>query len=315
MKSLVTGGAGFIGSHLCEKLLQEGHEVICLDNLITGRKENVEELLKNPQFSLIKADVTQHFNTSTLQHFNNVNFIFHLASPASPVDYQKYPIETLMTNSLGTYNMLELAKKTQSRFLLASTSEVYGDPQKHPQNETYWGHVNPVGPRSCYDEAKRFAEALCVSYQRKFNLNISIVRIFNTYGSKMRSNDGRVVSTFINQALQGKPITVFGKGIQTRSFCFISDMIKGLMKVVNSDQAKSEIFNLGSPHEVRIIELAELIKQLTDSQSEIEFAELPTDDPVRRQPDISKAKQRLKWEPKIGLEEGLRKTITYYESR
>lgn len=315
MKILVTGGAGFIGSHLCERLLQDNHEVICLDNFITGRKENIEELLKNPKFSLIEADVTQQFNNLTIEQLSNLNLIFHLASPASPVDYQKYPIETLMTNSLGTYNMLELVRKTQSRFLFASTSEVYGDPQEHPQKETYWGHANPVGPRACYDEAKRFAEALCVNYQTKFNLDVRIVRIFNTYGPEMRVDDGRVISTFINQALANKPMTVFGKGKQTRSFCFISDMIEGLVKAMTSNQAKGEIFNLGSPMEVEIITLAKLIKKLTNSQSKVKFEDLPTDDPARRQPDIAKAKNILDWQPMVRLEEGLKKTISYYESR
>lgn len=314
-KALITGGAGFIGAHLVEKLLQAGHQVICLDNFITGRRENIKDFLKNPQFSLIEADITQPFNNTTIQQLNNLDFIYHLASPASPVDYQKYPIETLMTNSLGTYHLLELAKQNQARFLLASTSEVYGDPQEHPQKETYWGYTNPVGPRACYDEAKRFAEALSVNYQRQFNLDLRISRIFNTYGPKMRADDGRVVSTFINQALQGKPITVFGQGEQTRSFCFVSEMVAGLNKAMESKQASAgEIFNLGSPKEVRIIDLAKMIKAMTKSQSVIEFASLPTDDPVQRQPDIAKAKKILGWQPVIGLEEGLRQTINYYES-
>ncbi len=312
MKSLIAGGAGFIGAHLVEKLLQVGHQVICLDNFITGRRENIASFLKNPKFSLIEEDITKF---SILNFKFSIDFIYHLASPASPVDYQKYPIETLMTNSLGTYHLLELAKQNQARFLLASTSEVYGDPQEHPQKETYWGNANPVGPRACYDEAKRFAEALGVNYQRQFNLDLRISRIFNTYGPKMRSDDGRVVSTFINQALRDEPITVFGQGQQTRSFCFVSDMVDGLLKAMNNEQTNGEIFNLGSPEEIRIIDLAKLIKAMTQSRSVIKFESLPTDDPVKRQPDISQAKKILKWQPMIGLEEGLRKTIDYYENR
>ncbi len=312
MESLVTGGAGFIGSHLCERLLEEDHKVICLDNFITGRKENIKPLLKNKKFSLIEADVTkQNSIPSTLYP---IRYIFHLASPASPVDYQQYPIETLMTNSLGTYNLLELARKNKAKFLLASSSEVYGDPLKHPQKEDYFGHVNPVGPRACYDEAKRFAEALTMSYFRQFNLDVRIARIFNTYGPKMKPDDGRVVSTFINQTLRNKPMTVFGDGKQTRSFCYISDMIEGLMAAMFKKNIQGEIFNLGTPQEVRIIELAKLVKKLTKSQSKIKFTKLPTDDPRRRKPNIAKARKMLKWEPMVNLEEGLKRTIEYYES-
>lgn len=312
MRTLVTGGAGFIGSHLCERLLEEGHKVICLDNFITGRKENIKPLLKNKKFSLIEADVTKQ--NSIPYTLYPIRYIFHLASPASPVDYQKYPIKTLMTNSLGTYNMLELARENKARFLLASSSEVYGDPKEHPQTETYWGCVNPIGLRSCYDESKRFAESLTIAYFRKFNLDIRIIRIFNTFGERMRKDDGRVISTFINQALKGEPITVFGKGTQTRSFCYISDMIEGLVKAMFEKNTKGEVLNLGSPQEVRIIELAKLVKKLTKSQSKIKFTKLPTDDPRRRKPNIAKARKMLKWEPRVNLEEGLKRTIEYYES-
>jgi len=309
MKVLVTGGAGFIGSHLCEKLLSDGYQVICLDNFLTGRKVNIKHLLSNKNFSFIEADVTSHQSPVTSHQFN---YLFHLASPASPVDYQKYPIETLLANSLGTYNMLELAKKNKAGFLLASTSEVYGDPEEHPQKETYWGNVNPVGLRSCYDESKRFAEALTMSYYRQFNLNVRIVRIFNTYGPRMKPDDGRVISTFINQALKGESLTVFGEGSQTRSFCYVADMVEGLIKTMFEKGIKGEILNLGLPQEVQIIELAEAIKKLIKSRSEIQFAKLPVDDPSRRNPNITKAKKMLNWEPKIGLEEGLKKTIEYY---
>lgn len=312
MKVLVTGGAGFIGSHLCERLLEKAYQVVCLDNLITGRKENIEHLKSNPNFTFIEADVTEE---SIKYQALSIKYLFHLASPASPVDYQKYPIKTLMTNSLGTYNMLEFARKNRAKFLLASTSEVYGDPLEHPQKETYWGNVNPVGERSCYDESKRFAEALTMSYFRQYNLDVRIIRIFNTYGERMRKDDGRVISTFINQTLNNKLITVFGDGSQTRSFCYIADMIKGLIVAMLGKNTKGEIFNLGSPQEVRIIELAKLVKKLTKSRSEVQFTKLPTDDPKRRKPDITKAKKILDWQPKISLEEGLKRTIKYYEGR
>lgn len=311
MRTLVTGGAGFIGSHLCERLLEDKHQVICLDNFITGRKENIKHLENNPHFTFKKVDITQ-FSIFTFQF--SIDYLFHLASPASPVDYQKYPIKTLMTNSLGTYNMLELARENKAKFLLASSSEVYGDPLEHPQTEDYWGRVNPIGPRSCYDESKRFAEALAMSYFRKFDLDVRIIRIFNSYGPKMKPDDGRVVSTFINQALKGEPITVFGKGTQTRSFCYISDMIEGLVKAMFEKNTKGEVLNLGSPQEVRIIELAKLVKKLTKSQSKIKFTKLPTDDPKRRKPNIAKARKMLKWEPRVNLEEGLKRTIEHYES-
>lgn len=308
--TVVTGGAGFIGSHLCERLIENGDRVICLDNFITGRKDNIKHLLNNKNFSLVETDVTKE----PMSHVPYpISHVFHLASPASPLDYQKYPIETLMTNSLGTYNMLKIARENKAKFLLASSSEVYGDPKEHPQKESYWGRVNPIGPRSCYDESKRFAEAITMAYFRKFDLDVRIIRIFNTHGPRMRPDDGRVVSTFINQALNCKPITIFGDGTQTRSFCYIADMVEGLLAAMFKKNTKGEIFNLGVPQEVRIIELAETIKRLTNSKSKIEFTKLPVDDPRRRKPDISKAKRVLGWEPKVDLEEGLEKTIEYYK--
>jgi dTDP-glucose 4,6-dehydratase len=312
MESLVTGGAGFIGSHLCERLLEEGHEVICLDNFLTGKKENIEPLLINEKFFLIEEDVTK-FPLSRLT--SPISLIFHLASPASPVDYQKYPIKTLMANSLGTDKMLRLARKKKAKFLLASSSEVYGDPLKHPQKEDYFGHVNPIGPRACYDEAKRFAEALTMSFYRRYDLDVRIARIFNTYGPRMRVDDGRVISSFINQALQNKAMTVFGKGTQTRSFCYIEDMVEGLLVAMMKDKTSGEVFNLGSNSEIRIIKLARTIKTLTKSRSKLKFTQLPEDDPRRRKPDISKAKKILKWQPKIGLKKGLLKTIEYYQGQ
>jgi len=310
MKILVTGGAGFIGSHLCERLLKDGYQVVCLDNFLTGRKENIEPLLSNKRFSFVKADIT---GESIKYQVSSIKYLFHLASPASPKDYQKYPIETLMVNSLGTYKMLELAKKNRARFLLASTSEVYGDPLKHPQKESYWGNVNPIGIRSCYDEAKRFAEALTMTYFRKFNLDIRIARIFNTYGPKMRIDDGRVISNFINQALENKPLTVYGKGTQTRSFCYIDDLVDGLMKIMFQPNLQGQVINLGNPEEYKILQLAELIKKLTGSHSQIVYQSLPTDDPQKRRPDITKAKKLLNWQPKVSLKEGLKKTIEYYK--
>lgn len=305
MKILVSGGAGFIGSHLCEKLLVLGHKVIAVDNLLTGKRKNISGLEKNPNFSFVESNIENYKG-------EKIDFIFHLASPASPRDYQRFPIETMTTNSSGTLNMLILADKYKSGLLLASTSEVYGDPKIHPQKEDYWGNVNPVGPRSCYDEAKRFAESLVTTFILEKNIDARIVRIFNTYGPKMQKDDGRVISNFINQALLNKPITVYGKGQQTRSFCFVSDLIEGLIKAAFSKKTKGEVFNLGNPDERKIIDIAGLIKKLTNSKSEIIFNSLPQDDPTRRCPDISKAKKVLNWEPKVPLEEGLLKTIVYY---
>jgi nucleoside-diphosphate-sugar epimerase len=303
---LVTGGGGFIGSHLAEKLLELKNKVICVDNFVTGKRENIKLLLKNPNFTFIEHDVSK-----PLKMNYRIDQIYHLASPASPVDYQKYPIETMMANSLGTLNMLELAKGKGSKFLLASTSEVYGDPEEHPQNEIYWGHVNPTGPRSCYDESKRFAEALAFSYHKIHGVDVKIARIFNTFGPRMRENDGRAIPNFVNQALNNEPITVYGNGKQTRSFCYISDMVGGLIKLMESEYV-GEPFNLGNTNEMRIIDVAKRIKGMTKSESKIVFNPLPEDDPVRRKPDIKKARGKLSWEPKVGLEEGLGKTIDWF---
>lgn len=312
---LVAGGAGFIGSHLCEFLLGKDYKVICLDNFLTSEKENISELLENENFSLIEKDII-NLEPSDLPEFN---FLFDLASPASPNakstrSYVAYPIETLLVNSRGVYNLLEATKKYNAKFLYASTSEIYGDPAVSPQPETYFGNVNPNGVRSVYDEAKRFGEAITSAYVRKFNLDARIVRIFNTYGPQMRADDGRVVSNFIYQALHNEPITIYGEGKQTRSFCFISDMIDGLTRAMFTENTKGEVINLGNPDERTIAEIAETIKGLTNSSSEIIKEPLPEDDPRERKPDISKAKRILDWEPKVTLSEGLQKTIEYFKS-
>ena len=304
---LVTGGAGFIGSHLCEKLLEK-NKVICIDNLVTGKKENVKLLLKNHNFTFIEHDVT-----NPLEIDYKIDEIYHLASPASPIDYQKFPIETMMANSLGTLNILNFAKVENAKFLLASTSEVYGDPEKHPQSESYWGHVNPNGPRSCYDESKRFAEALALAYHKVHGIDVKIARIFNTYGPRMRENDGRAIPNFVTQALNSEPVTVYGNGKQTRSFCYISDMVEGLISLMES-RHKGEHFNMGNPDERRIIDVAKMIKDMTKSSSKIVFKPLPKDDPVRRRPDIKKAKKELGWKPKIKFETGLKETIEWFKS-
>ncbi len=308
---LVTGGAGFLGSHLCEYLLERGYHVICLDNFLTGSEKNIEHLLKNKNFKYIKADVSRPF---TLLPFHSFTFLFHLASPASPVDYQNHPEETALTNSVGTYNLLKLAVKNKAKFLLASTSEIYGDPLEHPQKESYWGNVNTFGVRSCYDEAKRFAETLVYIFIHKYNLDARVIRIFNTYGPRMQKDDGRVVSNFINQALSGEPLTVYGKGEQTRSFCYVSDLIEGIYKAMLEKNTNGEVFNLGNPGEYTVMELANKIRKLTGSKSKIVYKPLPKDDPTKRRPDISKAKEVLNWEPKVSLDEGLQKTIEYYQS-
>lgn len=301
---VVTGGAGFIGSHLCRRLLDRGHRVICIDNLCTGSRENISGLGGN--FEFIEGDIKEGVGIK-----GDVDFIFHLASRASPVDFTKYPIDILLTNSLGTYNMLRLARERKARFLLVSTSEVYGDPLEHPQKETYFGNVNSLGPRSCYDESKRFAESLTMNFHRKFGIDVRVARIFNTYGELMRADDGRVIPNFINQALKGKPITIYGDGNQTRSFCHVSDMVDGLEKLMFSEH-NGIVFNLGSPKEISIVEVAKLIKELTGSDSEIVFREALENDPERREPDISKARRLLGWEPGVGFEDGLKKTIEYF---
>jgi len=303
---LITGGAGFIGSYLCEFLLDKGFRVICMDNFITGNIKNIEHLKNNENFILVEHDISKHIKID-----DPIDYIFHFASPASPIDYQKIPIQTLKVGSLGTHNTLGLALAKKAKYMLASTSEVYGDPKVNPQPESYWGNVNPIGPRGCYDESKRFAEALVMAYHRIHKVDIRIVRIFNTYGPRMRKDDGRVVPNFINQALKNEPITVYGDGKQTRSFCYISDLIEGIYKLMVSKI--NEPVNLGNPEEHTILEFAEIIKELTKSKSKIIFKKLPVDDPHIRCPDISKAKKELGWEPKISLKEGLNKTIDWFK--
>jgi UDP-glucuronate decarboxylase len=305
MRILVTGGTGFIGSYLCERLVQEEHEVICLDNYFTGSKRNIGHLLKANNFELLRHDIISPIDVE-------VDQIYNLACPASPVFYQFNPVRTIQANVLGVTNMLELAKRTKARILQASTSEVYGDPKVHPQKEDYWGNVNPIGLRSCYDEGKRVAETLMMDYFRQHKVDVKIVRIFNTYGPRMAINDGRVVSNFIVQAIRGDPITVYGKGEQTRSFCYISDMVKGLVAMMNKEDFTGPV-NLGNPTEFTIVSLANRIVKLTESKSKIVFNALPSDDPVQRQPDISLAKARLNWVPSVEIEEGLQKTIDYFK--
>jgi len=303
---LITGGAGFIGSHLCERLLNEGNEVISLDNYFTGAKSNIVHLLDNPYFELIRHDVTMPF-------FIEVDEIYNLACPASPIHYQYNGIKTIKTSVMGAINMLGLAKRIKAKVLQASTSEIYGDPKIHPQPETYWGNVNPIGPRSCYDEGKRCAESLFVNYHEQNNVRIKIARIFNTYGPRMHPHDGRVVSNFIVQALNGKDITIYGDGSQTRSFQYVDDLIDGIIKLMETPDSITGPINIGNPDEFSIKELAEKIIEITGSESNITFEPLPTDDPTKRKPNISKAKEILKWEPKIKLEEGLVKTIEYFK--
>ena len=314
MRSLVAGGAGFIGSHLCSSLLEKGNTVICVDNLITGSKKNIEKLLDNNRFTFIEHDITDQFNNATIQQIGTIDFIYHLASPASPIQYQNHPLETLHVNSVGTENMLMLAKENGAKILYASTSEVYGDPLEHPQKENYWGNVNSFGPRSCYDESKRFGEALVYTYIKKFTVDARIIRIFNTYGPNMEKNDGRVISNFINQALSDKPITLYGDGSQTRSFCYVNDMVEGIIRAMETENTKGAVINLGNPDERSVRDIALLVKQMTRSKSDIVYQDLPEDDPARRQPDISNAKQLLNWKPSISLEEGLEKTIQYFSN-
>ncbi|OGG30638.1 hypothetical protein A3A63_02290 [Candidatus Gottesmanbacteria bacterium RIFCSPLOWO2_01_FULL_46_9] len=307
--SIVTGGAGFIGSNLCQKLLESGHSVYAIDNLITGSEKNIDALKSNPNFTFIRWDVT-----AEMPVLQNVQYVFHLASPASVVDYQKFDEETALVNSQGTRNLLRFAKVYKAKFLFASTSEVYGDPLEHPQKESYWGNVNPNGMRSCYDESKRFGEMMTMLYIRTKGLDGRIIRIFNTYGPNMRKNDGRVISNFINQALDGKPITVYGDGSQTRSFCYVSDLVAGIMAVLFSDTTKGAVINLGNPQEYTMLEIAKKVQGMTQTASQIVFTQLPVDDPVKRKPDITKVTKLVGWKPKVGLEEGLKKTIEYYKT-
>jgi dTDP-glucose 4,6-dehydratase len=304
IRSLVTGGAGFVGSHLCDALLGEGHSVVVADNLLTGRLANLAHLRNEPRFEFLQQDVCQPFDCGRL------DYVFHLASPASPVDYAEHGIETLQVGSLGTFNALEIAKRSGAVFLMASTSECYGDPLEHPQRETYWGHVNPIGPRSVYDEAKRFSEAATMAYRRYYNLNTRIVRIFNTYGSRMQICDGRVIPNFMRQALRGENLTVYGDGSQTRSFCHVSDEVDGILRLSRSDEALP--VNIGSPAEFTILECAQRVLEVTGSSSKIVYEPLPKDDPKQRRPDITKARTLFNWEPKIALAEGLRLSLDYF---
>jgi len=306
MRVLVTGGAGFLGSHLIDRLMKQGHDVICLDNFFTGHKRNIQHWMDNPYFELIRHDITEPIRLE-------VDQIYHLACPASPVHYQYNPVKTIKTNVMGTMNMLGLAKRVKARFLLASTSEVYGDPDVHPQPEEYRGNVNTIGIRSCYDEGKRVAETLAFDYHRQNNVDIRVMRIFNTYGPRMFENDGRVVSNFIVQALKGVPLTVYGDGSQTRSFCYVADLIEGMMRLMNGEHTGP--INIGNPGEYTILQLAETIQKMVNPDAELTFKPLPQDDPLQRQPDITKAKNLLGWEPKVNLEEGLKITIEDFRSR
>ncbi len=308
MRAVITGGAGFLGSHLCEAMLARGWEVLCIDNLITGRETNIAHLIENRGFRMQRHDVSRYIDVP-----GPVEAVLHFASPASPVDYLKFPIPTLKVGALGTHNALGLALAKKAKFLLASTSECYGDPEVSPQPETYWGHVNPIGPRGVYDEAKRFAEAMTMAYHRSHSLETRIVRIFNTYGPRMRLNDGRALPNFVYQALTGQPITVYGEGQQTRSFCYVSDLIEGICRLLESNEHLPT--NIGNPHEITILEFAERIVKLTGANVPIVFNPLPQDDPKQRCPDISKAKRVLHWEPKVDLEEGLRVTLAYFKEQ
>jgi UDP-glucuronate decarboxylase len=306
MRILVTGGAGFIGSHLIDRLMAQGHEVICLDNFYTGHKRNILKWLGHPNFEMLRHDITEPIRLE-------VDQIYHLACPASPVHYQYNPVKTIKTNVMGTLNMLGLAKRVKARFLLSSTSEVYGDPEIHPQSEDYRGNVNPIGPRSCYDEGKRVAETLAFDYHRQNNVDIRVARIFNTYGSRMLENDGRVVSNFVVQSLKGQPLTVYGDGSQTRSFCYVSDLVEGLMRLMNGEHTGP--INLGNPDEYTILELAQAVQKMVNPDAEIIFKALPQDDPRRRRPDITKAKSLLGWQPTVPLQEGLKLTIDDFRDR
>jgi dTDP-glucose 4,6-dehydratase len=306
MKILITGGAGFIGSHLCERFIREGHTALCVDNFITGIESNIRSLLGNPSFTLIRHDISR-----PLEVDGPLDFVLHFASPASPPDYLKYPIPTMKVGSLGTHNALGIAKAQRAKFLLASTSEVYGDPQVNPQPEDYWGHVNPVGPRGVYDEAKRFAEALTMAYHREHQVDTRIARIFNTYGPRLRREDGRAIPNFMTQALLGQPVTLYGDGSHTRSFCYISDLVEGICRLMQS--GLHDPVNIGNPQEITLLELAKTVLRITGSASRLEFKPLPNDDPKVRCPDIALARRALGWEPKVGLEEGLRETAAWFQ--
>lgn len=326
VRTIVTGGAGFLGSHLCDRLIAEGHEVLCLDNLLTGRMENIQHLSKHPRFAFVLHDVTKpldldeievkagpKFSANRNAPRKRLDYILHLASPASPKDYARYPIHTLKLGSLGTYYALAVAKRYGSVFLFASTSEIYGNPEVSPQSEAYWGRVNPIGPRSVYDEAKRFSEAMAMAYAREHGVKVRIVRIFNTYGERMRADDGRALPTFLSQALQNRPLTVFGDGSQTRSFCYVSDLIDGVYKLLVSDYPGP--VNIGNPHEITLLSLARNVIEQTGSRSEVIFEPLPVDDPVRRRPDISIAAAKLQWQPTVALEEGIKRVVPYFRSQ
>ncbi len=306
-RTLVTGGAGFLGSHLCEYLLNKGHEVICMDNLITGTKDNISDI-KSKKFQFVEHNVSEFINLE-----GELDYILHFASPASPIDYLKLPIQTLKVGALGTHNALGLAKAKKAVFFLASTSEVYGDPLIHPQPEDYWGNVNPIGPRGVYDEAKRFAEAITMAYHRTHGINTKIIRIFNTFGPRMRINDGRAIPNFLKQALTGKDLTIYGDGSQTRSFCYVSDLVEGIYRLLTSDQ--NNPINIGNPNEMTIKEMADKILQATNSKSKITYVPLPEDDPKVRQPDITRAKKYLNWGPVVGLDEGLQSTLKYFKEQ
>lgn len=306
MRLLVTGGAGFIGSHLCDALLGEGHHVICVDNFITGSRRNLAHLHNEPRFELIEQDVNRPYDAGA------VDYIFHFASPASPADYMEHGIETLQVGSLGSFHCLELARKYNARYLVASTSECYGDPLEHPQKETYWGHVNPIGPRSVYDESKRFAEAVTMAYHRYHKVNTRILRIFNTYGPRLQLNDGRVISNFMKQALLGEPLTIYGTGAQTRSFCYVSDQVDGILRLAWSEL--HDPVNIGNPEEFTILDCARMVLKVTGSNSPLTYKPLPEDDPQQRRPDISRARRHLGWEPKVNLETGLKLSLDYFRS-
>lgn len=316
---IVTGGAGFIGSHLCEVLLNKEFQVVCVDNLVSGRIQNISSFKNSPNFVFFNIDLIKPFPKELTDLLKKASYIFHLASPASPnkkspISYYALPVETLLVNSYGTYKLLESILNSKAKFLFASTSEVYGDPKEHPQNEKYWGSVNPVGERSCYDEAKRFGEAITFTYLRKYASNVRIVRIFNTYGPRMHKDDGRAVVEFINLAIKNNPLPIFGDGKQTRSFCYISDLVEGIYKAMFYNNTKGEVINLGNPNEITILELAQNIKKIIGSKSQLSYEELPSDDPKRRKPDISKANELLKWFPQISLNKGLIKTIDYFKN-